>query len=342
VLTIDKLVDFTTKKTYISLLNSCQVYSKDWLYMKLVESLASIDKPFANAVVTIGNFDGVHKGHQALLGKVIDKAKEINGTSVAITFEPHPLRVLKNVSHPPLITIYEQKIELLEKTGIDVLISIPFTKEFGEISANSFIEDLLVKTIGMKAIVVGQDYSFGKNRAGNIDLLKTSATEYGYELIIPEWITAPNAEERVSSTIIREIISAGEVEKAPALLGRYYQVRGQVVSGRDRGGKLLGFPTANLNLYDELCPKTGVYAVTVETDDGNYNGVANLGYSPTFDDHLFTVEVHILNFNADIYNQNIRVNLVSKLRDEKKFSGIEELSEQIEKDIQTARKVLGD
>ena len=308
--------------------------------MKLVENLKAIDKPFTNAVVTIGNFDGVHKGHQALLKRVIDKANEINGTSVAITFEPHPLRVLKNVSHPPLITIYEQKVELLEKTGLDILISIPFTKEFGEISAGSFIEDLLVKKIGMKAIVVGQDYSFGKNREGNIDLLKSAADRFGYELIIPEWVTSPNAEERVSSTIIREIISAGEVEKAPALLGRNYQVRGRVVSGRDRGGKLLGFPTANLNLFDELCPKTGVYAVTVETADGNYKGVANLGYSPTFDDHIFTVEVHILDFNADIYNQNIRVNLISKLRDEKKFSCIEELSKQIERDIQTARKVL--
>ncbi len=308
--------------------------------MKLVENLEAIEKPFTNAVITIGNFDGVHKGHQALLTRVIDKATELNGTSVAITFEPHPLRVLKDVSHPPLITIYEQKVELLEKTGIDVLISIPFTKEFGEINAQSFIKDLLVNKIGMKAIVVGQDYSFGKNREGSIALLENAASEYGYELIIPEWVTAPDAEERVSSTIIREIISAGEVEKAPALLGRYYQVRGKVVSGRDRGGKLLGFPTANLNLFDELCPKTGVYAVTVETDTGNFNGVANLGYSPTFDDHLFTVEVHILDFNSDIYSQNIRVNLVSKLRDEKKFSGIDELSEQIEKDIQTARIVL--
>ena len=309
--------------------------------MKLIETLEAIKEPFNNAVVTIGNFDGVHKGHQALLNNIINKAKEINGTSVAVTFEPHPIRVLKTNNHPPLITIYEQKLELLEKTGIDVLISIPFTKEFAAIGAKSFVEDLLVKKIGMKAMVVGKDYSFGKKREGNIEMLKEFSDRLGFEVIVPEWITPPDVDERISSTKVREIISSGKVEKAPGLLGRHYQIRGRVVAGRDRGGKLLGCPTANLNLLDELCPETGVYAVTVESEKGLFNGVANIGYSPTFDDHLFTIEVHILDFNDDIYNKDIRVNLIQKLRDEVKFSGIDELSKQIEKDIQEARRVLG-
>lgn len=309
--------------------------------MKLIETLEAIKEPFNNAVVTIGNFDGVHKGHQALLNNIINKAKEINGTSVAVTFEPHPIRVLKTNNHPPLITIYEQKLELLEKTGIDVLISIPFTKEFAAIGAKSFVEDLLVKKIGMKAMVVGKDYSFGKKREGNIEMLKEFSDRLGFEVIVPEWITPPDVDERISSTKVREIISSGKVEKAPGLLGRHYQIRGRVVAGRDRGGKLLGCPTANLNLLDELCPETGVYAVTVESEKGLFNGVANIGYSPTFDDHLFTIEVHILDFNDDIYNKDIRVNLIQKLRDEVKFSGIDELSKQIEKDILEARRVLG-
>lgn len=308
--------------------------------MKLIETLEAIEEPFSNAVVTIGNFDGVHKGHQALLKTNIAKAKEINGTSVAVTFEPHPIRVLKTNNHPPLITIYEQKLELLEKTGIDVLISIPFTKEFATIGARSFVEDLLVNKIGMKAIVVGKDYSFGKKREGNIGMLKDFSEKLGFEVIVPEWIIAPGVADRISSTKVREIVSSGNVEKAPALLGRHYQIRGRVVAGRDRGGKLLGCPTANINLQDELCPETGVYAVTVETEKGLFNGVANIGYSPTFDDHLFTIEVHILDFSDNIYNKNIRVNLITKLRDEKKFSGIEELSKQIENDIQEARRVL--
>lgn len=308
--------------------------------MKLIETLEVIKEPFNNAVVTIGNFDGVHKGHQALLNRIIKKAKEINGTSVAVTFEPHPIRVLKKNNHPPLITIYEQKVELIEKTGVDVLISIPFTKEFAELDAKRFVEDLLVKKIGMKAIVVGKDYSFGKKREGNIDLLKSFSTKLDFEIIVPDWVTPPNGDDRISSTKIREVVSSGRVEKAPELLGRNYQIRGRVVAGRDRGGKLLGCPTANINLLDELCPKTGVYAVTVESTKGNFNGVANIGYSPTFDDHLFTIEVHILDFNDNIYDEDIRVNLITKLRDEIKFSGIDELSKQIEKDIQETRKVL--
>lgn len=248
--------------------------------MKLIENLDQIDSPFKNAVITIGNFDGVHKGHQALLYQVIEKASEIDGTSVAITFEPHPLRAL-GISSPPLITRHDQKLELIEQSGIDVLMCLPFDKEFARIPAHDFIEKILMETIGMKAIVIGADYSFGKNREGNISMLRNQGKILGYETIVSEWINdTQTGAERISSTRIREIVMEGRVDQAVKYLGRHYQMRGKVIKGRERGGSQLGFPTANIKLHDELCPKLGVYAVTVETVHGNYKGVANIGFSP--------------------------------------------------------------
>jgi riboflavin kinase/FMN adenylyltransferase len=309
--------------------------------MELIKHIDKIEKPFKNAVITIGNFDGVHIGHQALFHEVVEKAVSLDGTSIVMTFEPHPVRVLKQNVHLHLITLYEQKVELIENSGVDVLICIPFTKEFAAISAKEFVEDVLLKSIGMKAIVVGKDYTFGKNREGNIDLLKTYAKNLGFEVVVADWIqTSKNGPGRISSTRTRELVMAGKVDEAQKLLGRYYQLRGIVTAGRNRGGKLLGFPTANINLHDELCPKNGVYAVTVDCMGKTFQGVANIGYSPTFDDHVFSVEVHILDFNENIYGQNIRVNFVHRIRDEEKFSNISELSDEIKKDIVKARKIL--
>ena len=309
--------------------------------MKVFDHLDKITEPFKNAVITIGNFDGVHIGHQALFHEVIEKAVAIGGTSIAMTFEPHPMRVLKQNNHPPLITLYEQKAELIERTGMDVLICVPFTLEFAALSAEQFVRDLLVQKIGVKAMVVGEDYNFGKNREGNIDLLKSYAPQYGFEVIVAGPIKMTTAfTDRISSTKIRELVADGLMERAEKMLGRNYQVRGRVVRGRDRGGKLLGIPTANINLNDELCPKTGIYAVTLECEGLPYRGVANIGYSPTFDDNQFTVEVHILDFNDNIYDKKIRVNFIKRIRDEKKFSNISELIDQIKLDIASARQIL--
>ena len=309
--------------------------------MKTFNHLDQINEPFKHAVITIGNFDGVHIGHQALFHEAIEKAEAIDGTSVAMTFEPHPLRVMRQNNHPPLITLYEQKSELIERTGIDVLICVPFTLEFAALSAEQFVRDLLVRKIGMKAIVVGQDYSFGKNRQGDLDLLKSFGPEYGFEVIVAGWIKSARAlAERISSTRIRQLVTDGRMERAEKMLGRNYQIRGKVVAGRDRGGKVLGIPTANINLHDELCPKTGIYAVTVECEGQQHRGVANIGYSPTFEDHEFTVEVHILDFNANIYDKKIRVNFIKRIRDEIKFANISELIDQIKIDIAAADEIL--
>ncbi|EIM64016.1 bifunctional riboflavin kinase/FAD synthetase [Desulfobacter postgatei] len=308
--------------------------------MELIEDLNQIKAPFNNAVITIGNFDGVHKGHQALLNQVIETGRRIGGTCIAMTFEPHPLRAL-GISTPPLITRRDQKIELIKASGIDVLICLPFDKSFAQISAQEFIEDILVKKIGMKTIVIGPDYSFGKNRAGNVALLKAKGGELGYETIVPDWIRDVETDtERISSTRIRELVMDGHVDRAKNYLGRFYQIRGKVIKGRKRGGSQLGFPTANIKLHDELCPKFGVYAVTVETIHGNFKGVANIGFSPTFGDGMFTIEVHILDFKEDIYESRIRVNMVKRLRDEIKFSSIAQLSDQIRKDIEKAKEIL--
>lgn len=309
--------------------------------MKIIDSLDQIYKPFKNAVITIGNFDGVHIGHQALFHEVIETAQTINGTSIAMTFDPHPTRVLKQNGHPPLITLYEQKVELIGRTHIDALICIPFTREFAALSAEEFVRDVLVGKIGMKAIVVGEDYSFGKNREGNIDLLNAYAPRYGFEVIVADWIRMSKGfTDRISSTKIRELVTEGLMEQAEKMLGRYYQIRGRVVTGRDRGGKLLGIPTANITLNDELCPKTGIYAVTGECRNKPFKGVANIGYSPTFENHEFTVEVHIFDFNADIYGEKVQVNFIKRIRDEIKFSNIAELIDQIKKDIVAAREIL--
>ncbi|MBW2568993.1 MAG: bifunctional riboflavin kinase/FAD synthetase [Deltaproteobacteria bacterium] len=309
--------------------------------MDIIEDLEKIDRPYKNAVITIGNFDGVHIGHQALFHQVIEKTRVLQGTSVVMTFEPHPIRVLKQNNHPPLITLYEQKTELIAKAGIDILICIPFTLEFASIPAKEFVEEILVKRVGIKAVIVGEDYTFGKNREGTLDLLKTYGKQIGFEVIVVKKIQpSKNSADKISSTRIRELVSEGKVAEAQKLLGRYYQIRGTVMAGRDRGGRLLGFPTANINLYDELSPKIGVYAITIECKESKYKGVANIGYSPTFDDHVFTVEAHILDFNNDIYGQKIRINFIKRLRDEKRFLNISELSDQINKDISKARNIL--
>lgn len=309
--------------------------------MKIIHGIEEINGPFENAVVAIGNFDGVHLGHQAILRQVIEKARQINGTAVAITFNPHPVKILGNNGSPPLITVLEQKIELIEQIGIDVLICIRFDHSFAAVTAREFLEKILVEKIGIKAVVIGRDYTFGRNRKGNVEFLQERAGKYGFEVIVPDWVpVSPDGRERVSSTRVREIIEAGRVSDARPLLGRYYQLRGEVTSGRDRGGRKLGFPTANIQIQDELCPKTGVYAVVAETAEKSHKAVANIGYSPTFDDYIFTVEIHLLDFSGDLYGQRIQVNFIERIRDEKRFNSIEELSEQIGKDIDSARKIL--
>ena len=190
--------------------------------MEIVAHLDAIEKPFTNAVITVGNFDGVHIGHQALFHTAVEKAHNIDGTAVAMTFDPHPMKVLAPEGQPAKITLAEQKTELIAKTGMDILICIPFTKSFSSITARSFIEDLMIKKIGMRAIVVGRDYSFGRNREGNLDMLQRMAAELNFEVIVVDWIQGANGKtQRISSTQIRELVTDGQMEEAKRMLGRY-------------------------------------------------------------------------------------------------------------------------
>ena len=306
--------------------------------MDIYTDLQSIQVPFHRAHVTIGNFDGVHLGHQRLFEQVVARARLNKGTSVAITFDPHPLKVLGSRGIR-LISTLPQKIELIERAGIDVLVIIPFNREVAVTSAVDFVDQVLIGRTGMRDLVVGYDYALGKGRLWNTDFLLRQAEEKGFSILV-----MPAHYEQgmlVSSTRIRELVAAGKMRDVRRLLGRYYQIRGNVQFGRQRGGKLLGFPTANLFLSEEdLCPKRGVYVTQVTYDGRQYGGVSNIGYNPTFGDTALVAETHIFDFNADIYGRPLKINLLRHLRGEIRFDGPEALIVQIRRDIEVAQKVL--
>ncbi|MDH3327824.1 MAG: bifunctional riboflavin kinase/FAD synthetase [Desulfobulbaceae bacterium] len=306
--------------------------------MKLFTNLADIKQPFVNACVTIGNFDGVHLGHQMLFREVVSKANKLGGTSVVVTFDPHPLKVLRPDSIR-LISTTQQKIELIERAGIDVLVIIPFDLQFAATTADRFVDEILIRTIGVQELVVGYDYAFGRGRQGNIEFLKTKGKEEGFPVTVVEAYYEGGM--LVSSSKIRKLVTKGRMRDVRTLLGRYYQIRGEVQRGRQRGGRVVGFPTANLQISEEdLCPKRGVYVTQVIYDGRCYGGVSNIGYNPTFGENRLVAETHIFDFDDDIYGKPIRINLLRHLRSEKKFSGPEELASQIRQDIKVAHKVL--
>jgi len=307
--------------------------------MKIIYDLKELDKPLENPVLTIGNFDGVHKGHLALFDKVKERARAIKGQSVVMTFEPHPVKIMRPGHVLPIITPIRQKLRLISDMGIDVMLCVPFDKQFSSISAQAFVKDVLLGIIGIREIVVGYDYSFGNNRQGDIGLLKTMGDELGFKVHTVEPIRLNNV--LVSSTSIRNFIREGDLEHARILLGRDYQISGRVTSGAGRGGKVLGFPTANLMPVDELIPKKGVYAVIAEMDNREYYGVCNIGNNPTFGVNALSIETHLLDFNGDTLGKDFTVRFIHRLRDEKTFAGIGELSEQIARDINKARELFG-
>jgi len=307
--------------------------------MNVIRDLNELSDPLRNPVLTIGNFDGVHKGHLALFDKVKKIAKNIDGQSVVMTFEPHPIKVVKPGNGPPLITPIKQKLKLISNAGIDVIICLPFTMEFASIPAEKFVNELLVKKIGVREIVVGYDYTFGQERKGNIDLLRRMGEESGFKVHIVEPIHLNNT--LVSSTSIRNLVQEGNLPEAKRFLGRDYQITGIVKKGMGRGGKILGFPTANLTPVDELIPKKGVYAVKVYLSDKEYDGVCNIGINPTFGGTTLSIETHVLDFSGDLLGKNFTIRFLNRLREEKTFSGKDELAKQIEMDIVKARKILG-
>jgi riboflavin kinase / FMN adenylyltransferase len=306
--------------------------------MKIYRKLDEIKEQFPDACVTIGNFDGVHLGHQRLFDIVEQRAYHSRGTSIAITFNPHPLQVLRP-GGIKLISTCEQKIELIAMSGIDVLIIIPFDKEFAATPAIRFVDEILIQRIGVKQLFVGYDYAFGKGRTGDISFLRQQGEEKGFSVTVVD--AYHEGDILVSSTKVREFVADGNMSETRKLLGRHYQIKGEVQRGKQRGGKEIGFPTANLHVDEEdLIPKCGVYVCQVICEGKCFGGVINIGYNPTFSENRLIAETHIFDFNQDIYGKPIKVNLLQFLRDEKKFPGIKELAEQIACDVVQAKQVL--
>lgn len=295
--------------------------------------------PFSRTVVTIGNFDGVHLGHRAILGKVVGRARELEAQPVAVTFDPHPLKVLRPQMNLPLLTTPEQKLKLLSSAGLAAVVVLPFTPEFAALPPRDFVVQYFIDRLRVREVVVGHDYCFGRHREGNIDLLKEMGRSHGFTVQVVWAVEVDGAV--VSSSLIRALLKLGKAEEAANLLGRPYGVVGRVIQGKGRGAKLLGVPTANLRPENELLPATGIYAVWVQRGSETYAGAANIGTAPTFENGEFSLEVHLLDFQGDLYGETLEVEFVARLREERRFPSLEALAAQIRADIATTRGILG-
>lgn len=289
--------------------------------------------------VTIGTFDGVHYGHQQIIEKLVSEAKKANKKSVVLTFFPHPRMVLQKDNSLELINTIDERATLLEKTGLDYLIIHPFSKEFSKMSALEFVRDILVNQLNISKLIIGYDHHFGKNREGNI----TQLTEYShvYDFIVEEIPAQDIDNVSISSTKVRRALHAGSLKTANNYLGYNFMLNGIVVNGKKLGGTI-GYPTANIDVKEtyKLIPKTGVYVVKSTIDKKTVYGMMNIGSRPTVDGNHQTIEVYFFDFNQDLYNQNLTIELMYFLRDEHKFDSIDSLVHQLEKDEETARNYI--
>jgi riboflavin kinase / FMN adenylyltransferase len=300
--------------------------------------------PDQSTVVTIGAYDGLHLGHQAVIGQVRAIAAERNAKSAVVTFDRHPATIVRPESAPKLLTDHEQRLELFEQTGIDAAVVLPFDEHQAQESPLGFVERVLFKALRTECVVVGDDFHFGRYREGNVALLREYGATYGFDVEPVHLLTRPDGvDEPLSSTAIRRALAGGEVELAAKLLGRPFEARGVVVAG-DKRGRLLGFPTANVEVPTRVCvPADGVYAGWYERPDGAVHPCAiNLGRRPTFYEHAdhSLLEAHLIDFDADLYWERARIRFTNFLRSERKFAGIDALVAQLKLDIEHARQLL--
>lgn len=305
--------------------------------MEIIRVREKIYQDFSAPSVALGNFDGVHLGHQEIIGRTVGSAHSKGRTAVVYTFDPHPRLVLGKAPDVPRITTPRERADILEHLGIDVLILAEFTLEFAAQTPQEFVQNILVEELGTRHLYVGENYRFGKARAGTPAVLKKMAAELGFYVHIVPPVKV--GDTMVSSSRIREHLMQGEVREANLLLGREFTIEGRVIHGHHRG-KQLGFPTANIKPEVKLHPPEGVYAVYCRVGEAYHQGVMNIGYNPTFKDRRVSYEVHILDFEQELYGETIRVYLVERLRAEMTFSGVEELKEQITRDIELSRRIL--
>jgi riboflavin kinase / FMN adenylyltransferase len=288
-------------------------------------------------VVTPGNFDGVHLGHRAILKAAIDRARAAGGTAFALTYDPLPAKLLVPDRAPRLILVPEDKLELLRLSGLDGVIVVNFTRELSMIEPRDFVRDYFLGRIGAREVVIGHSVNFGHNRAGNAPVMVELGREFGFDTTVVGPVKVAGIE--VSSTKVRELITTGEVRAAAKLLGRYHFLHGRVVRGRERG-RTIGFPTANLESETECLPPDGVYATRVILGDGAFGSITNLGMRPTFAETARSIEAHIFDFNRDIYGERIKLELIERIRPEKKFDSAEALKNQIALDLARAKEIL--
>jgi riboflavin kinase/FMN adenylyltransferase len=306
--------------------------------MEIIRGLEALNKSYPNTVLTIGNFDGVHLGHQKIILEVLKRSEEIKGTSMAVTFEPHPMKVLAPEREIRILTTLEEKAKLIEEMGVNVLLCINFNKEFANLLPDDFIEDVLVKKINAKEIIVGTNYAFGKNKKGTVELLKRRGKKYGFRVKAVSNVRVYG--NIVSSSSIRSLLLKGAVYDTSTFLGRAYSIEGSVIKGKGRGKSLLNIPTANITTPLEIAPKEGVYAIRVGFNNCIYEGVANIGKNPTFGNIDVSYEVHLFNFSGDLLGEDIRIFFIDRLRGEQLFPDILSLEKQIRNDIERAREIL--
>ena len=305
-------------------------------HMELIRGHYNLRPRHAGCVATIGNFDGVHLGHQAVLGQVAEKAAELDLPTVVITFEPQPQEFFSADRAPARLTRQREKYKALRRYAVDRVLCLRFNPKLASMSATDFIDQILVKGLGVRYLVVGDDFHFGKNRQGDFAMLKQAGREFGFDVV--NMHTFRVDAERVSSTRVREALAVGDLGLTEKLLGRAYRVCGRVAHG-DKRGRDIGFPTANIHLHRQATPLQGVYAVEMFGIAGEpVCGVANIGMRPTVGGTKPLLEVHLFDFNADIYGEYVQVDFLRKIRDEMKFDSLDELKAMIANDAQVARE----
>lgn len=302
--------------------------------MQLIRGIHNIQSQDHGCVLTIGNFDGVHLGHARVITALIEKAKALNCTPAVMIFEPQPQELFSPETAPARLTRLRDKYILLKKLGVERLICVNFHREFASKSAEDFIEQLLVKQLGIKHLIIGDDFRFGKSRMGDFSLLKHAGEKFNFA--VSDTASFKLEDCRISSTQIRNALEQDLLADAEKMLGRPYSIIGRVFHG-DKRGRQLGFPTANVLLKRRVSPISGVYVVEVKTVEHCFYGVANIGSRPTVSGIRQQLEVHIFNFNEDIYGQTIEVVMLKKLRDEIKFSSLDDLKKQISQDSEQAK-----
>jgi len=306
--------------------------------MRVIRHLRRERSPLPRTVLTIGNFDGVHLGHQAILRRAVEQAKRVAGQVVTLTFEPHPIAVLAPARAPALLQPLHDRLATLRTLGVDVVVVQRFTREFATLDPDAFVQEFLLPHLALAHVVVGYNVTFGRDRAGSGETLRRLGESHGFGVDVVGPVEVDG--DKVSSSVLRGVLEAGDMRHAARLLARPFALRGRVVGG-ERRGRTLGFPTANLHVRSRLLlPPHGVYAVQVATRTGRHPGVLNIGIRPTFGERRLTVEAHLLDFDGDLYGQWLTVEFVERLRGEMPFAGVDALKTAIAADVARARAVL--